>query len=387
LSKVLIEGAPAASGRSGVMVRKIVLPLVITAIVVAYWCVLFWPQFAGHYEGATSRLTVEVASSEEGLRVTLMRNDGEARQVTQFSARKNYAELEFGEDLGHQALVFHPFSGGGYDLVGGCSTIRLRKTSWLSGVAVAHPFVTLALTAAVMVVYMAIMLDAKAKTDPRVIYPMWLAYFGAMALSAVVLVVAGQARIFGYDGEPRNATAQLILTGVEFFLDVVPECQTLFGLLALFVLPQWCAYLMAGVSGTARRSRFVWFTGKWMVLLIAKTFISASAIVLSIAAVGGYYGWISAEPRNVVANVIVALTLLGCGLFLFCIVPGVGAKRGKAGATARRVHRFMRRRMRRRPGEVAAQLKREAGQRVDQTRMSGGRAVIGKVRAWGRRRR
>jgi hypothetical protein len=151
------------------------------------------------------------------------------------------------------------------------------------------------------------------------------------------------------------------VAGTGFFVDVAPECGALLIALALIVLPQWFAYEMSGLSGAARRSRFVWIAWKWAALLIAKSFISASAIALSIALVGGYFGWVSSEPRGVAANVLAALMLLGFGIFLLCVVP-TRPRQGMPGKTVRRVHRHMRRRLRRGPGEIAAQLQRELNQ-------------------------
>jgi hypothetical protein len=145
-------------------------------------------------------------------------------------------------------------------------------------------------------------------------------------------------------------------------VNVIPECQALLVALALVVLPQWSAYVMAGLSGAARRPRFVWVAWKWVALLIAKSFISASAIGLSVSLVGSYFGWVSSEPQAVAANVLAALMLLGFGVFLLCVVPGSPRRQGMPGKTVRRVHRHMRRRLRRGPGEIAAQLQRELNQ-------------------------
>jgi hypothetical protein len=191
---------------------------------------------------------------------------------------------------------------------------------------------------------------------------MWLAFFAALFFSTAILIDCGIAHIFSYQGVPQNDVARAIVAGADFFVDVIPKCQALLGAIALIVLPQWCAYVMAGLSGAARRSRFVWIAWMWVAMLIAKSFISASAIGLSIALVGAYFGWVSSEPRSVAASVLAALMLLGYGIFLICVVPNKPARQGVPGRTNRRVHRHMRRRLRRGKGEIAAQLQRELHQ-------------------------
>nr|WP_199242099.1 hypothetical protein [Paraburkholderia sp. BL8N3] len=261
----------------------------------------------------------------------------------QASQCQRWRHEEASQGIERAALVFHPFSVESYELVTGSGKTQLNKSTWLTRFALAHPLVTLAVLAAVMSVGMLIMVENKAKTDPHVIHPMWLAYFSALIFSTIVLIVSGEGHIFDYEGNPQTAVARAIVAGAEFFLDVIPECSALSVVLALFVLPQWLAYGMAGLSGAARRSRFVWIAWKWVVLLIAKSFISASAIALSIALVGAYYGWVSSEPRGIAASVLAALMLLGFGIFLLCIVPTGPAKRRVAGKTVRRFHRHMRR--------------------------------------------
>ncbi|MFM0197899.1 hypothetical protein [Paraburkholderia strydomiana] len=259
-------------------------------------------------------------------------------------------------------MIFHPFSVENYELVTGAGRTQLSKTNRFSRYVVSHPLLALAVLAAAMTAGMLIMIENKAKTDPHMIHPMWVAFFAALFVSTAVLIVSGNAHIFNYEGVPQNAVARGIVSCADFFVDVIPECQALLGALGLIVLPQWCAYVTAGLSGAARRSRFVWIAWKWVAILIAKSFISASAIGLSIALVGAYFGWVSSEPRSVAASVLAALMLLGLGIFLLCLVPSKPATQGVPGRTVRRVHRHMRRRFRRGHGEIAAQLQRELNQ-------------------------
>jgi hypothetical protein len=340
------------------LAKRFVLPLVI----VAGWLWLFsWPHFEGNYVGAGGLTTVQVTSRGGRLQVAVSRREGDTVQNSVSGATTDYTTLLFGDGIERGALVFHPFNARSYELVTGSGRTRLSKNTWVSQLAVAHPLAALALISAAMAVWMLAMVGNKAKTDPHMIHPMWLAYFVALFFSTAILLLAGEAHIFNYDGEPQNAVARAIVAGTGFFVDVVPECGALLIALALIVLPQWFAYGMSGLSGAARRSRFVWIAWKWAALLIAKSFISASAIALSIALVGGYFGWVSSEPRGVAANVLAALMLLGFGIFLLCVVP-TRPKQGMPGKTVRRVHRHMRRRLRRGPGEIAAQLQRELNQ-------------------------
>jgi len=133
-------------------------------------------------------------------------------------------------------------------------------------------------------------------------------------------------------------------------LDLGQECGILLGLLAFVAFTQWCAYFMAGLSGG--------FTWKWVALLIAKALISASAVALGVVLVGSHFGWLDAEPLHVVANVMAALLLLIPGLGVFCTVPLKRKKGRPVPRLTRRVHCWMLRRMRKRPGEMASKLQK-----------------------------
>ncbi|MEX3936432.1 hypothetical protein AB4Y32_32450 [Paraburkholderia phymatum] len=190
--------------------------------------------------------------------------------------------------------------------------------------------------------FMGWVLNQKAKGEPEAIFPMWLAFFVAFFASTGVLGWAGNAGMFGFDGVPRNPVAQVIVRGAEWFLAVNDESALLLGILAMFVLSQWCAYLAAGASGAARRSRFVVFAWKWVALFIAKAFISASAVLLGIVLVGSYYAWLNPEPLNVCANAMTALLLLIPGVAIFCTVPLKKAEGRTVSRRVRRIHKWTR---------------------------------------------
>ncbi|WP_175773341.1 hypothetical protein [Paraburkholderia phenazinium] len=334
------------------------------AVVIGWLWLFTWPHFEGEYIGNGGLTKVEVTSSRGHLQVTVSMRKDDAEQVKTFAATRHYTTLRFGEGIESGVVVFHPFSVESYDLVTGSSRIRLSKSTAITQLALQHPLVTLVVVAALMSTGMLIMIEFKAQTNPSVIHPMWLAFFSALIFSTLVLFVSGEEQIFDYDGNPRTAIARTIVAAANFFLDVIPECKMLIVTLTLFVLPQWLAYGMSGISGAARRSRFVWIAWKWVVLITAKSFISASAIALSISLVGVYYGWVSSEPRGIAASVLAALMLLGFGIALLCIVPTGPEKRRVAGKSVRRFHRHMRRRLRRGPGEIAVQLQRELHQPI-----------------------
>jgi hypothetical protein len=172
-----------------------------------------------------------------------------AEQVSTFLATTDYTTLEFGEGIERGALIFHPFSVEIYELVTGSGRTQLSNTNLFSHYVVSHPLLALAVLAAAMTAGMLIMVENKARSDPHMIHPMWLAFFVALFGSTAVLIVSGNAHIFNYEGVPQNAVARAIVAGANFFVNVIPECQALLGALALIVLPQWCAYVIAGLSG------------------------------------------------------------------------------------------------------------------------------------------
>jgi hypothetical protein len=194
-----------------------------------------------------------------------------------------------------------------------------------------------------------LILDQKARTDPKLIYWTWLAFFFALFVSAAILVIAGETKIFDYDGKPLNEVAKFILNVVDFVLDIERETLLLGFCLAVVALPQWFAYVMSGLNGAAQKSRFV--TDAWRVtaMLLAKSFISASAVAMSIDFTGSHYGWVSPEPRNIISNTLIQIVLLFYGWFLLFSVPQRVDRSTKAGrsdqASSSRIHAWMTRRM------------------------------------------
>ncbi|WP_157696311.1 hypothetical protein [Caballeronia temeraria] len=284
------------------------------------------------------------------------RDDGEAK-ITRFLTTAGFSKVQFGDGLATQELVFQPLETNHYRLITGCGWVSLDKQTTASALVRSHPYGAVMFVALCMIAFMLHVVNEKAKSEPEVIYPMWVAYFGALFGSSFVLVAAGESGIFGFDGEPRNALARGILATVEYSLDLQREVCLLLGLLAFISLTQWCAYLLAGLSGAARRPRFIWTTWKWVALLTAKALISASAVALSIVLVGGHYGWLNAEPLNIVGDALTCLLLLVPGLVVFCMVPVKSTSGRPSSKGTRSVHRWMVRRMRKQPSDVAAKPK------------------------------
>lgn len=361
----------AAAQRGASRLRRGCLATAMIAVIALFLCAVLWPQLDGHYTGDAGRVSVDVVSDNGQTHVTLS-GDAAANSAGQrIDGTRSMTTVLFGKDvLQRQVLVFHPFSGGSghYTLVSGCRSVSLNKSTLGSRFVMAHPYLTVLVVAAGVLFFMGWVLDQKAKGEPEAIFPMWFAFFVAFFASTGVLGWAGNAGMFGFDGVPRNPMAQVIVQGAEWFLAVNDECTLLLGILAMFVLPQWCAYLAAGASGAARRSRFVVFAWKWVALFIAKAFISASAVLLGIVLVGSYYAWLNPEPLNICANALTALLLLIPGVAIFCTVPLKKAEGRTVSRRVRRIHKWMRRKLRKPSGAVARQIEREtreAAQRKD----------------------
>ncbi|WP_186144334.1 hypothetical protein [Burkholderia gladioli] len=334
----------------------------IAAVALFLWAA-FWPKLDGLYTGDTGRIRVEVVSDNDLTHVMLSGGGAEESGGQRFDGNRSTTTISFGKDvLQRQSLEFHPFrSGAGqYTLVSGCRSIALHKITPVNRFIVGHPYVTIFAVTAGVLFFMGWVLNQKAMGEPEAIFPMWLAFFVAFFGSTGVLGWAGNAGMFGFDGVPRGPVAQVIVQGAEWFLAVNDECTLLLGILAMFVLPQWCAYLAAGASGAARRSRFVLVAWKWVALFIAKAFISAAAVLLGIVLVGSYYAWLSPEPLNVCANAMTVLLLLIPGVGIFCTVPLKKAEGQTVSRRVRRIHKWMRRKLRKPKGAVARQIELEA---------------------------
>ncbi|CAM2157945.1 conserved membrane hypothetical protein [Paraburkholderia tropica] len=333
---------------------------------------MFWPQLDGHYTGDVGGLTVDVVFDAKATHVTLSGDAVPPGQQGRMNADRGFTTVTFGPDapdrkvLERQTLVFHPFRNGPgqYELLSGCRSVALTKSTPGNRFGRAHPYLAMFLLTVGMVAFMAYSLNEKAKSEPENIYTMWYLYCLVLTASLIVLGAAAYLGMFGFDGVPRNAIARAIVWGVEYFLAVPEDCAVLVGILVLVVLPQWAAYTLSGGVGAARRSRHVVSTGKWVALLISKAFLSASAVALAIVAIGSYYAWLTPGPLNVLANVGTALILLMLGLMIFCFVPVREAKRRVAPQRVRRNHKWMRRKMRRPAREVAEQIEREAREAV-----------------------
>ncbi|MEX3901550.1 hypothetical protein [Paraburkholderia sp. BR10954] len=311
--------------------RRVCLATAMIAAIALYLWAVLWPQLDGHYTGDAGRISADVVSDKSQTQVMLSGDAAGDSAGQRVDGNRNMTTVSFGNDvLQRQVLEFHPFNSGPgrYRLVNGCRSITLNKSSPGSRFVLAPPYLTVLVVTAGVLLFMGWVLNQKAKGEPEAIFPMWLAFFVAFFASVGLLWWSGNAGMFGFDGVARNLVARVIAQGAEWFLAVNDECTLLLGSLAMFVLPQWCAYLVAGASGAARRSRFVVFAWKWVALFIAKAFISASAVLLGIVLVGSNYAWLNPEPLNVCANAMTALLLLVPGVAIFCTVP---LKRRKAG--------------------------------------------------------
>lgn len=184
------------------------------------------------------------------------------------ASRRSYS-LVYGENLERRAVVFKPFPGK-YYVVSGCRTISMQKQTSLTAVAMIHPYIVSSMALSLMVCLMFFILDHRAKIDPQLIYPTWLAFTFALVVSAVVLIASAEAGIYDYDGNPRNELAKIILSNIDFFLDIGQETVLLGVCLEGVALPQWFAYLMSGLTGAAQEARFVKAAWRITALLLAK---------------------------------------------------------------------------------------------------------------------
>jgi hypothetical protein len=338
---------------------KVLLTLLIAVAVFTVLWLMFWPRFEGSYLGDAGRTSLDITRGAGAIRVAISDGASDGPHLSYIPAAEDGYTLRFGAGLDRQAVIYHP-SAGRYELVTGCRSIGVIKQNWGTRFAHSYPRATGLIVTVFMIAAMFFVLEGKAKSEPEAIYPMWLAYFGALFISAGVLVAAGEAQIFGFDGEPQNALARAILSGVQFFLDFGKECWLLLGLLALVSFTQWSAYVFSGLSGAARRSRFILSTWKWVALLIAKAFIGASAVTLSVVLVGSNFGWVNAEPGNVSADIIIAMSALLCGLTVFSVVPYGGRNGRPVSRQVRHAHVWMRRRLRNGPNDVTTRLQKSA---------------------------
>lgn len=321
----------------------------------------YWPVFQGEYLGGAGTTKVTVTASGAGMHVEISGDASGTRKVSEYEAKRAWYTLRFGTGLDQQAIVYHP--GGHYELVTGERVIALVRQTWLIRLAASYPYVVVLAMMAIMVGYLIFVVGEKAKAEPEVIHPVWLAYFGALFGSALILFGAGERGMFGFNGEPRTSVGHAILDAALFLLDIGTEFGTLLGLLAFVVLTQWFAYGFAGLSGAATRPRFIALVLKWVGLLSAKALISASAIVLSIETVGSHFYWVNTESHSLAANILTSAMLLFLGMCIFCMIPLRRIKGRPARAIVRRVHRWMRRRMRKKPNDVIARMQKRAMRR------------------------
>jgi hypothetical protein len=287
----------------------------IIVVVVSVFAGAFMPAFSGTFITRDGSRQLIVSNDDGVLRVS----DTITGNRVSFNAHRTPLSIVWGTGIEGGAIVFHPAYQ--YELQTGCERVTLDRQSWLGDFTKAHPYVMMALACVVVVTFISFVLGDLAKREPRLIYPVWLAFFVALFGSTAVLWAAGQANIFDIDGRPITAVAGWIFSTVGFILDIQHETFALVALLSVFALPQWCAYVMSGLTGTASEVRFLKQAWKLAALLLSKSCISASAVAMSVDVVGSLYGWINIDPRNLMSHFLVEVLLLLYGWFLLCLSP------------------------------------------------------------------
>lgn len=284
---------------------------------------LFHPFFVGQFSSIDQSVTAVVTESQSKYVVAVTESGPSGTVTRRFDANASSYHLDFGTSLDSSSIEFHPFadSPDHYLFTSGCRTIVLRKQTWLSTLVGHHPYIASIFVLVVVLGTMFTVLEHRALVEPTIIYPTWLSFFAAFFLCTVVLVAAGEARIYDYNGNPVNTVARTILLVVEFMLDIEHETLLLFGILCVFVLPQIFAYVMSGANGAARRPRFIRIAWRYAALLMAKSFIGASAVAMSLTFVGSYYGWLDSGPRTVISNLLAEILLLLYGFVFLALIP------------------------------------------------------------------
>ncbi|HVW53885.1 MAG TPA: hypothetical protein VHC91_26330 [Trinickia sp.] len=310
----------------------------------------FIPNFEGDFYNSDRSVELSIEDGDGVWRVSKTEIVDKRRVTNEFVATKKYWSLRFGGDADQQSIVFHPNTRNFYFSFGK-KNVRLLRKSWLSESAVRHPYVAEGVVLAWIAGLILLLFDQKSRIHPSMIYPTWLAFFFALCVSAAVLVYAGNSNSFDASGNPINGCGALIINAMNFFMDIETESIIFAGVLFVLAVPQGLAYIAAGVSGAAQEVRFVALAWKITTSLLAKSFISAAAVAMSVSVVGNHYGWIRGAPKNILADLSIFLLLFSYGLvLLFFSVPDNNKKSSsKELSRAQRVlasiHKFMTRRM------------------------------------------
>ncbi|GJH14277.1 hypothetical protein CBA19CS11_35585 [Caballeronia novacaledonica] len=132
------------------------------------------------------------------------RDDGEAK-ITRFLTNAGFSKAQFGDGLEKQELVFQPLETNHYRLISGCGWMPLDKQTTVSALVRSHPYAAATFVALCMIAFMLHVLNEKAKSELEVIYPMSVAYFGALFGSSyyhACVLISGRSDSVGMPEQP-----------------------------------------------------------------------------------------------------------------------------------------------------------------------------------------
>ncbi|WP_413197440.1 hypothetical protein [Pararobbsia alpina] len=288
----------------------------------------FFPSFDGVYHGSDRDVDVLVTKTKTGFSVVLSLNDFGAKTNSTYRGEVKGFSLNFGEGLDRQAIKFHPFDHT-YELASGNSVTKLKRSTEATQFASRHMFVVL--MALVVIVFIAIffILETWGNSHPELIHPVWLTFFYALFLSGIMFVVAGDTQMLDVNGNALNKYGEWLTEGVEYFLDLKTETYVLGVAVVALAVPQWLAYLFAGINGCARKARYLDAAWRLAAMFLAKSFISASSVAISVLIVGRYYRWLDYGIDKITLNIATCLMLL---LYGFILIFVAHPKAGKSNA-------------------------------------------------------
>ncbi|WP_321844988.1 hypothetical protein [Paraburkholderia bannensis] len=308
----------------------------------------FLPDFEGDFSNQDRSVELVISKYDDTWHVRETMAVENVKETKDFIAMKYFWSLKYGSSDEQRSLDFQP-GATDFHLSYAQKNIKILRRTWLADWIVAHPYFSESIVLAWVIGFIFLLFDHKSRKDPIIIYPIWLAFFFALCGSSAALVYAGNSNLFDANGNPLNNYGVMLLDVMNLFLDIKKESVIFAGALFILVVPQWLAYAAAGVAGAAREVRFVMLAWKVVASLLAKSFISAAAVAMSISVLGNHYGWVRGEPKSILADLIIFLLLFSYGLvLLFFSIPGGDWKNNinsKPIVVLLSVHKWMKRRM------------------------------------------
>lgn len=138
----------------------------------------------------------------------------------------------------------------------------------------------------------------------------WYIFSFAVCVTFVVAYWANHAGAFDANGNVHGTAGKFILSLLPYLLNLNDDMKAVCALLFLIAVPQFLSYVFSALFGCATKPILIAGAITFVTWLLAKSFATASGVLVAIVVFGYFRGWLGFEAADCAKLILLASWLV-----------------------------------------------------------------------------